>query len=401
MKSIRTWYAVGLVVMCSLAAVWFLLNFDTEPYEVRGGPKREALRNPFLAAEKLLRGLGYPIETVQEAAYLERLPAEGALILSGNRQYHLTPARTEALFAWVESGGYLLADAGAVGPSDPILMKFDVRLHPRKRVATPAEPEQADERSEEKPAAAAARTKAVREPTRRAVSIPGYGRELRMRANVGRQLYVGEIDPAWGVKGGRNKQDNEGMELLDFRLGKGSVTLINGLWRFDNRGIEQDNHAELLAALLATHQPAGEVRIMTRLSVPSIWEWLSDHAQAAVLSALALLAAWLWRIIPRFGVIRPDPVAERRSLIEHLQAIGRFLWRKRSLDVLLDAARSNLHARLALRLSASGEPLHADLARHSGIGVGDIAFALTGIPQSPAQYTAAFRTLRELEHKLK
>lgn len=393
---LRFWIGFGALVLCCLAGIWLLANFDEEPYESRGDPTREAIRNPYLAAEMLLRGLGYPIETVQEAAYLERLPAKGTLILTGNRQYHLTPGRTAALLAWVESGGYLLADAAGASRNDPLLVRFDVRLQPRKPAAT-KDKEMAEE---EKPPAVPA-PNVTPEPIRRSVSIPGYGRALRMRANAWRPLYVGAIAPLWGVEGGRNKQDSEGMELLHFQLGRGNVTLINGLWRFNNGGVGRDNHAELLAALVKTYQPAGEVRIMTRLSVPTLWEWLGEHAQGAMASALAVLAFWLWRIIPRFGVIRPEPAAERRSLIEHLQAIGRFLWRKHSLTVLLDAARSNLHARLALRTATSGETLHADLARLSGISAEEIAFALTGVPKSPAQYTAAFRTVRELEQKLK
>jgi hypothetical protein len=391
------WTAFASVVLVLLVAVWFISNFERQSYEVRSEFKREAVRNPFLAAERLLQALGYRVDTAQEAAYLEQLPTNGVLILSGDRQYHLTPGRTKALFAWVESGGYLIADASWVNPSDPIIRRFDVRFH----VPDPAakKKEDADKEETDSPQDDAARSRGEREPPRRIVSIPGYRRELRMRAFERRQLYVGAIRPAWSVQGVADKKGNQGMELLEFRLGKGSVTLINGLWRFNNWTIEQDNHAELLAALLLTHQPHGEVRIMTHLNVPSIWEWLYEHAQAALAAALALLAAWLWHIIPRFGVVRPDALAERRSLIEHLRAIGRFLWRQRSLDVLLEAARSNLRAFLVLRFSA--QPLHADLARRSGLAVDEIAFALTSAPRSPAQYTAAFRTLRELEQRLR
>ena len=398
-KRVAFWSAFSSFVLLVLVAVWFITNFERRSYEVRGDFKREAVRSPFLAAERLLRALGYRVDTAQEAAYLEQLPANGVLILSGERQYHLTPGRTKALFAWVESGGYLIADAGWVNPSDPIIRRFDLRFRPPEPAAKPAQKEDTDNEETDSAQDDTVRSRAAREPSRRTVSIPGYGRELRMRAVQQRQLYVGAVSPAWSVQGVADKKGNQGMELLEFRLGKGSVTLINGLWRFNNWSIEQDNHAELLAALLLTHQPHGDVRIMTRLNVPSIWEWLSEHAQEALAAALALLAAWLWHIIPRFGVVRPDALAERRSLIEHLSAIGRFLWRQRSLDVLLDAARSNLRTRLVLRFSA--QPLHADLARRSGLAVDEIAFALTGAPRSPAQYTAAFRTLRELEQRLR
>jgi hypothetical protein len=117
-----------------------------------------------------------------------------------------------------------------------------------------------------------------------------------------------------------------------------------------------------------------------------------------------LLAAWLWHIIPRFGVVRAEPQIERRSLIEHLRAIGRFLWRQQALGVLLDAARANLGARLALRhAAADASTAHsvAELVRRTGVHERAIQFALFGTPGSAAQFAEAFRTLQELETKLR
>ena len=397
------WWSFAALAFCALAVIWFLVNFDRRAEEVRGVPKREAIRNPYLAAERLLRDLGYHVDVVQEAAWLERLPPRGLLILTGGRQYHLTPARTKALLDWVRSGGYVVAEAGSVGQSDPLLREFDVRLKPRQSARTaPADVAAIDE--DDGTAGPVTRQARPTEPPRRIVAIPGYGRDLRMRANAGRALYVGDVAPAWGVKGAQDKQDDQRMELLEFRLGEGAVTLINGLWRFGNYSIESDDHGELLAALLAAHPGTGQLVIMTRLGVPSLWEWLNEHAQAAVASGLLLLAAWLWHVIPRFGVVRAEPPAERRSLIEHLRAIGRFLWRKQALGVLLAAARANLGAQIAVRHAVADESAAhgvALLARRTGVHERAIQFALYGTPESPAQFTEALRTLQELEIQLR
>ena len=397
------WWSFAALAFCTLAVTWFLVNFDRRSDVGRGSPKREAMRNPYLAAERLLRDLGYHVDVVQEAVYLERLPRKGVLILTGSRQYHLTPARTEALLDWVRSGGHVVAEAGLVGQSDPLIREFDVRFQPRKSVRTAPTRDTANDEDDATAPPAQQRAKTA-EPPRRIVAIPGYGRDLRMRASRGRQLYEGDIVPAWGVKGAQDKQHDQGMELLEFGLGEGAVTLINGMWRFGNYSIESDDHAELLAALLAAHPGSGQVLIMTRLSVPSLWEWLTDHAQASVMSALLLLAAWLWHVIPRFGVVRAEAQLERRSLIEHLRAIGRFLWRKQALGVLLAAARANLGARLALRhATADTSTAHgiALLARRTGVHERAIHFALIGTPTSAAQFVEAFRTLQELENKLR
>jgi hypothetical protein len=195
-----------------------------------------------------------------------------------------------------------------------------------------------------------------------------------------------------------------GYQLLHYRLGKGQVTLLNGLYRFNNALIDRDDHGEVLAALLAVYQPKGEVRILTALDVPSLWEWLADHALAALASAALLLALWLWRVIPRFGVLHSDSVPARRSLLEHLRGVGRFLWRRRSVSQLLEAARGNFLARLSPRDSALAAlptaELALDLARRTGRPRGDVVLALAGEPRTAEDFTLAMRTLSLLEQEL-
>jgi len=120
-------------------------------------------------------------------------------------------------------------------------------------------------------------------------------------------------------------------------------------------------------------------------------------------SAGVLFLFWLWRIMPRFGVLRPDPAQPRRSLLAHLRAIGRFLWRHHADAVLLDAVRANVKRRLVQRGLASPDataPLAAQLARAFGMSEGDLATALSGTPASNHQYAAAMKTLYDLSHKL-
>jgi len=393
------WWSFGALSLAVLATVWVLLNFDSVAYETRSAPQPEARRNPYLVAEKLLRELGYRVDTVQEAAFLDRLPAGGTLILTGDRQFHLTPSRLAALRQWVEAGGYLIADAERVGANDPILRWLDLRLQPRT-----AKPPKAEGADEEKDGAAKEIRRGMPEPVRQIVRVPDYGRPLRMRSNRFRPLYLGGRDADWSVKVMSEKEKVEAAELLHFSLGRGNVTILNGVRRFDNGSIADDDHGELLAALLARYQRHGDVRVMARLAVPSLWEWLGAHAQAALASATLLFAFWLWRIIPRFGVIRNETPPQRRSLIEHLRAIGVFLWRKRSLDVLLESARHNFQARLSLRQGAlaalPAQELWAHLAQRTGLSSVDIGFALTGAAQRPEHFTAAMKTLRLLEQKL-
>jgi hypothetical protein len=394
------WSTVGAAAFVTLSALWFISHYDRETFERRTTPQPEALRNPWLAAERLLVGMGWRVQTAQEAAALDTLPPGGALILSADREYHLTPSRAAALLAWVDAGGYLIADAAFVARSDPVLEAFDVRTSPPRRERRPKS-EDRDERDDPPPLPPGVRAR--NDVVRTAVGIPGYGRVLRMLPGL--PLYAAGVAPSWRVPGRRDRDGNPSDEMLEFDYGRGHVTLINGLWRFQGPStLEREDHAEILVALLATHGGAADVRIITRLTTPNLFAWLARNATAALVSAAALLLLWLWRIVPRFGVVRPAPAAERRSLVQHLRAMGRFLWRRHAGDALLDAARANLRRRLAQRGVAAADaalPEACAAVEHAlGVSAREVAHALGGGARTPDQFTAAMATLAALDHRL-
>ena len=392
------WITVALVAALILSAVWFLDRFERETYETRTPALAAARRDPWLAAERLLQALGWRVEAVQEATSLDELPPRGALILSNEREYHLTPTRTATLLAWIDDGGYLIADASGVAPSDPLLRAFDVQLMPRRTsAAAPALRDRAEPPRPRRPATSGG------DAAKRAVGIPGYGRVLHMRA--GQPLYAGDVAPLWRVPGPNDRDGTPSDEMLEFARGQGRVTLVNGLWRFrGTQAVAEEDHAEILAALLAAHGAGREVRILSRLSTPTLFQWLRDNAAAALASAGVLLLFWLWRIVPRFGVVRPPPARERRSLVQHLRAMGRFLWRARASRVLLDAARANVRRRLAQRgITAADAPLPdvcVAVERAFGIPAAASAQAFGGSAHATDEFTTAMATLATLDHRL-
>ena len=396
------WIVVTAFALVVLSVAWFLTSFDRETFETRGQPQPPALRNSWLATEMLLTRFGYRATTSQEAGALERLPRGGTAIISSERQYHLTPSRMAALLAWVDEGGLLIADGAGVGGNDPLLRALDVSL----TVGRPNEHESGsgDEEDEEDVEQAKGGTRKIRVPPLRVVDVPGYGRELRMRSSRW-TLYPGKVEPTWKVAGETDKRGRTAYEILAFKRGAGEIVLVNGLWRFGFRqALSREDHAEILLALIATHQRGGEVAILARLATPSLFEWLWDNAQAFLTSAAVLFLLWLWRIVPRFGVLRPDPPRPRRSLVAHLHAVGRFLWRHHAAAVLLDAARANVKRRLVQRgfaePDAAASSLAAQLSRAFAMSESDLVAALAGTPANHHQYAAAMATLFDLSHKL-
>jgi hypothetical protein len=231
--------------------------------------------------------------------------------------------------------------------------------------------------------------------------VPGSPRTLNIQYR-GPGLNTGKRAPDWrsGVAG-------QGDQMLHYHHGLGHITIVAGLDSLlDNHRIGQLDHAELLWTLLQSYQPEPNrpVVLAARLAVPGLWEWLASNAATALVSGLVLLGLALWRIVPRFGPPLPEPVPDRRELREHLAALGRYLWRAGGLDHWLRAARDAFLTRLALRHPALAALPPAEqaaaLAHLTRRSPGLIAAALHQPATSPLSFTAALRTLRNLERNL-
>lgn len=378
------WITVLSLAFLVLVAAWFVSKFEQVPVEHWTPPAKEARRNPYLALERFMTSMGRPLARAENAALLDNLPAGGILILDNHRRVHMPPERAQRLLAWVEKGGYLIVAPEPSGVEDPILDFFKV-----------------DCGCDSKPAGSAAKAKKPPAPKSIAVTIPGAARPLQVEFVYGRLNAAGS-PPEWQAGAA-----DYPAQLLHFQHGAGHVTMIQGMsWLLDNRHIGQLDHAELLWTLMEIYQPdrSRPVTLMARLSVPTLWEWLAESAWTAVFAAVALLALWLWAVVPRFGITRPEPEAARRELGEHLAAIGRYIWRVGGLDHWLGVARESFRTRLALRHPAILGLPPADqvtaLAELTKRPASLIAAALHQPAGSPQSFTLALRTLRNLERIL-
>lgn len=418
---------IGLLVLglLVLGGAWFLSNFERVPVKERGEEQAEARRNRYLALERFLGQLGRPLTRQSNAKFLDALPAGGTLILDRQRRHHMQPVRVDKLLDWVAQGGYLIAVPEAPLVDDPLLERLDISRGKRGPAAKDPDAEAADdadakpatepapageadqcsstdETAGSSPANPATRpAKPLRFPDRIAVAVPGSPQALNVQFR-GPGLTAGKRVPDWrsGVAG-------QGDQLLHYRHGQGHITIAAGLDSLiDNRRIGQLDHAELLWTLLQTYQPepSRPVVLAARLAVPRLWEWLGSNAATALVSGLVLLGLALWRFVPRFGPPLPEPVPDRRELREHLAALGRYLWRAGGLDHWLRAAREAFLTRLAIRHPALAALPPAEqaaaLARLTRRSPGMISAALYLPASSPPSFTAALRTLRNLERNL-
>jgi hypothetical protein len=408
-----------------------------------------AIDNPMLAAGTLLQQHGYKVEVEKRlsGAGLARLPG-GMLILADNGG-QIDPVQAAQLLDWVRRGNTLLlqpkwvplqhggdGQANRLNPRarlapltepDPLGARYGVGLSYRNKLrancdtvngaaaALPPEDDEDNEddgdeaqrpdgaggngREQDLPAetrdgsgAVPVAPKELRQLT--CVTLPGaaYPLSLDTGTEVLQTLRAGR-QPLWS--------DIDAMSVRVYAEGRGHVAMVSDNY-FNNQRLPRFDHAELLLGLARLNQRGRNVMMVLHADAAP-WYAVLWRAAWMPLTALALLLALLlWRAALRFGPMLPEPATERRSLIEHIEASGNWLWRaKGGRDVLLAAARQETLA-LLRRRAPELHPLGEDekaarLARLCNTQLIDMRSALHGPAASqPAAFTRQIQLLQQV-----
>jgi hypothetical protein len=132
--------------------------------------------------------------------------------------------------------------------------------------------------------------------------------------------------------------------------------------------------------------------------------WLVKNAMSFVAALGVFLALALWRVIPRFGPLQPNPQPDRRSLVEHLAAMGRFYCLQRQLPRLVQVVRQDGLDLLGARAPETrGQDATARLktaARLTGLRPRELLQAFTSAAATPHEFTLAVRVLAAFRRQL-
>ncbi|HWA38896.1 MAG TPA: DUF4350 domain-containing protein [Burkholderiales bacterium] len=356
--------AIALVA-AGAAVIGFLVGFDRVTERVWVGYRGEALRNPFLAAERLIQRMGGTTRHATTPADLSEAGPHDTVVLAAPR-HALGPADRERLLAWTGAGGHLVVEAAQRRMPDPLLDALGVA-----RVAPPP-----------------------KAPRPLLVDVGGGA----VRADMGCCTRL-------------SAQGTEGAPLVRFALGAGRVTVVADLGFARNASIGEHEHAELAWRLV--QRPgggAGAVLVFDDPSGLSLVAWLAQNAWPALAGCGLLLALGLWHAAPRFGPVAPDPEPARRRLLDHLRASGRFLWSAGSAPQLFESAREAALRRLMRAqpefAGAAREEREHRLAERFGILPADAAWVLEPArectPRALVAATDVYRAIHEqLAHGIK
>lgn len=376
--------AAGLLLLAGLVLL-VAANLEWGEKQVWVGWQGEARTNPFLAAKRFLDGSGRATECIQG------LPSAGldlGLVLLPARARRMSPRQAADLVDFVEAGGVLLAagawaeEPGTGTTQDPLFAAFGARRL------------ESDwwERMKDRPPQ---EIQAFQDGHRTLAVRPGGPESpvLRVHFDLGRRLQdrEGRAFAAFG--------DASGVKVLQVARGAGQAILFSDMDWLRNDAIGSHDHAALLEALAGLADASRPRTVLVvRESAPSLAAWLIDRAPAVLAMSALLVALALWRAAPRFGPRLPDPGDARRSLLEHLEACGRFQWRLQEGRGLLRAARQAALDRLG-RVHPGWGGLAPDalchrIAEHAGLPEERVFRALRyERAADPHGFTEALQTL--------
>jgi len=117
----------------------------------------------------------------------------------------------------------------------------------------------------------------------------------------------------------------------------------------------------------------------------------------ALIALGVFLALTLWRLSPRFGPLVPNLAPDRRSLVEHLSATGRFYSRQRQLTAVLRIVRQDgldlLASRAPETRQQDGGARLRTAARLTGQNPRELLHAFSADAATPHEFTLAVRVL--------
>jgi hypothetical protein len=364
----RGW--VTFVLVCALLGGSFYALLEPHSETVEGDFRGEAALNPYLGMARVLDAMGLQVTLKRDLDEVAALPpADVTLVMLGRRAY-VSEKRTAELREWVERGGHLVVRAwpdldedDEVLVEDPLLDALGV--YARKTESDDEDDEAGDETSQKE-----------KDELARWSPEPGVVKRIDFH-----KPFVLELDEDTENEPLETWSDAAGDHGYSLALGKGHITVWSDDFFLRNYNIGRWDHAELAYRLVRMFDMSGKTWIVIRDAVRrSLLSRILEGAWSVCVGLAVWLVFYLWSIAPRFGPVQPDPPAERRELMEHVKASGRFLLRNGGFDTLVSAVRGALLRRVQQRhpqwLALDSRARVERVAEHTGIAAKEIEDAL-------------------------
>jgi len=322
-----------VVLLVTLGVVlfggWFFTTHERVTEAEFTGYTGAARYNELLAAEMLLREVGYEAESRASLSPAEWLPDTADTIVARLAAPLGTIENGPALVSWLAQGGHLvlLPPHELTNATDTYLAQFGFRYVVRDDSTVDAD-DAGDDANDDDP-----------------------GTDTDYELDLDQTRY--RIQILHDEDGVATLYDQHGIVVARRAFNDGYITAIAGPY-LHNSLLGEADHGRLLLDVVAGSLAPGKVWLFYDEAFPALWQLIASNAPYVVGAAAVLLLLWLWAVIPRFGPGVAEMPDTRRSIIEHIDATAAFSWRHRSDDVLMKSAVEEL--------------LQAAERRHPGLG---------------------------------
>lgn len=372
---------VFLVTLIAAAGLFlFLSQYEQVEEEVSSGFSKRAQLNHFLAAEYFLKELEYPINSYNDNNKLDELLKSSGrnTIIIKYSAYLEARERLANIMSWMKQGGHLI-------------LELNSSLYPK---------EGKKKRGLLEFFKLSLESKAIffEDVSKDPMNVQIYQGGTEFQARFLGRFSVETEEQNYTIKMG----DENGTHLLEFDVGDGTFTVISDMSLWNNEHIGDFDHAALLAEILGKNP--GNIDIVRAIVMPSLLQLIWENGKWFCISLALLLAFYIWSLFEKFG---PDAViidSSRRSLIEHLDAAGKFDWRHFRGKNMLNAARKDLELHLdqkhPILQNKSEQERDIWIGEKTGIDPNDIHLALSDDCEHANQFLQAIQLIQKIRKQL-
>jgi hypothetical protein len=404
-----------VLVALLLALIGWGLYSSIEFYEEteESGWSIDALRNPYLAAQKFMAGSGIEVTDVDSLVKLDQLSSLGTLFFSDANQVQ-TPRQLQQVMDWLDVGGNVIYTADAVAHDDDLLLReFAVEIEWREY--------EDDEAAEEK-----SLSETLREYNRQiedgksrkeiastlndkedSLTKVQFGDDIGVLevafndAKILIQPYILDSESDTSHQPFSWSYSDYGVHMMQFEVGSGLLTIISdpGIWT--SYRIDQYDHAYLLWLLSSGE---GNFAILRSVLRDSIWILIARNASELLIALGLIILAWIWHTGYRFGRLMPRDLQRSRALGEYFSSISHYLWHRRHGEYLVAPLRQRVLRRASLTLaefSRAGQQQQAELiAAQCDLNPVSVTRALNRDDFNETSFVQTVRLLKHIEQSL-
>jgi len=387
--------ASALLLVLGLLASYVLGKL--EPYEdvIEHGPAPEVASSLYLAAEHFLRKQGIAARRAEGLDVLDGLPSEGQTLMLLADRGNMTPRQVERVLQWTAGGGHLLFIAERLwdeeeGKSGDLLLDLlgvqqymSDELDDEEASEAEAENEQ-NEEHEAYPQLTKLYLENEQAPAYIAFDTDFHLYDAQNRAH------------AWA-------NSDSATHLLQLYHGDGLITVLSDPWIWQNRNINEYDHAWLLWYL----SQDSAVTLLYHADSDGLARLLLRHFPLALLVLALLIIATLWHVGMRHGPLQAPASRARRQLEEHLRGSADFLLRRSGQHSLLKGLQQDINRRARRRHPGFEKLAVAEqwqvLGRLTRLPAKDISQAMRPLPPqrlSASDFTRQVAHLQTLRNAL-